>query len=148
MNLFQGIQGMKTVHVLIPVAALIVLAVADKTIAADVYQWADENGQIHFSDRAPQRGKSEIKTVTPASGKAPATRVSGLRNAEHRLLQQSRRREKKQLQARRRSVRKHAAGQSDCKAARLNYDRAKRKPGGAKSPRVRRYYDEMRELCR
>lgn len=148
MNLFQGIQGMMTVHVLIPVAALIVLAVADNTIAADVYKWTDDDGQVHFSDRAPQRGKAEIKTVTPASGKAPATRVSGLRDAEHRLLQKSRRLEKRQLQARRRSVRKHAAVKSDCKAARLNYDRAKRKPGAVKSPRVRRYYDEMRELCR
>ncbi|MGB5439473.1 MAG: DUF4124 domain-containing protein [Gammaproteobacteria bacterium] len=139
---------MKTDCILIRVAALVVLVVPLKTLAEEVYSWTGDDGQVHFSDRAPQHGQAEINTITPASGKASPYSERGLRAAEHKLLEQSRRREKQGMQARRLFVSRHAAVKSSCSDARLRYDQAKRKPGAAKSPRVKVYYEQMRERCR
>ena len=135
-------------RVLIPAVAFIVLAGPDKACAEVMHKWFDENGQVHFSDRAPNDRESETTDITSSSGKGKPGNTAGLRKAERQLLGVSRRREKGVKQARRRSVSKHAAGKSSCRTARNRYDRAKRKPGAAKSVLVRRYLKEMRELCR
>ena len=132
----------------IPALALLVLAGPGKIHALEVYRWTDEDGQVHFSDRARQGRNAELTDVTPASGKATPDQASGLRAAEQRLLKRARQREKKLVQARRHSVSKHAAGKSRCAVARNRYDRAKIKSGAAKSPLVKSYYDKMRERCR
>ena len=133
---------------LIPAVALIALTGPCKSRAEVMYKWLDDNGQVHFSDRAPQDRKTEKTDIRSSSGKGNPGITTGLRGSERRLLDTSRRRENKIIQARRRSVSKHAAGKSRCATARDRYDRAKRKPGAAKSALVRSYFDEMRERCR
>jgi Domain of unknown function (DUF4124) len=135
-------------RVLIPAAALIVLAGPGKACAEVMHKWFDEYGQVHFSDRAPNGRESETTDITSSSGKGNPGNTGGLREAERQLLGASRRHEKEIKQARRRSASKHAAGKSSCMSARNRYDRAKRKPGAAKSVLARRYFEEMRELCR
>ena len=139
---------MKRAYRLIPAVAFIVLAGPGKACAEVVHKWFDENGQVHFSDRAPISRKSETTDITSSSGKGDPGHTAALRKAERQLLGVSRRREKEIKQARRRSVSKHVVGKSGCRTARNRYDRAKRKPGAAKSKLVRRYFEEMRELCR
>ena len=135
-------------RVLIPVVALIVLAGPGKTCAEVMHKWFDDDGQLHFSDRAPHGRKSETTDITSSSGKGNPGNTGSLRKAERQLLGVSRRHEKEIKQARRRSASKHAAAKSGCSTARNRYDRAKRKPGAAKSVLVKRYFEEMRELCR
>ena len=38
---------------------------------AEVYQWRDENGNLHFSDEPPENQKSEQVELKPASGYSP-----------------------------------------------------------------------------
>ena len=139
---------MKRDDVLLFAVVLIVLLSPLKTGAEVMHKWFDGDGQVHFSDRAPHGRKSETTDITSSSGRGNPGNTSGLRESESRLLEVSRRREKEIMQARRRSVSKHAAGKSSCKAARNRYDRAKRKPGASKSVRVKKYFEEMRALCR
>ena len=135
-------------RLLVPAVALFVLAGPGKTCAEVMHKWLDDDGQVHFSDRAPIGRNSESTDITSSSGKGNSGSTAGLRKTERQLLDVSRRRDKETKQARHRSVSKHAAGKSSCTTARNRYDRAKRKPGAAKSVLVRRYFDEMRELCR
>jgi len=139
---------MKRIYMLIPAVALIALTGPCKSRAEVMYKWLDDNGQVHFSDRAPQDRKTEKTDIMSSSGKGNPGITTGLRGSERRLLGISRERENEILQARRRSVSKHTAGRSRCTTARDRYDRAKRKPGAAKSSLVRSYYEEMKELCR
>ena len=135
-------------RVLIPAVALVVLSGPGKTCAEVMHKWFDENGQVHFSDRAPHGQESEITDIRSSSGRGNPGNTGSLRETERQLLGVSGRREKDIKQARRRSASKHTAGKSSCRTARNRYDRAKRKPGAAKSVLVRKYLEEMRELCR
>ena len=36
--------------------------------AEEVYRWVDENGVVHFGDRAPEKGEAEKIAVQPGSG--------------------------------------------------------------------------------
>ena len=139
---------MKRTYPLIFAVVLIILVSPEKTRAEMMHKWLDENGQLHFSDRAPHGRQSETTDIRSSSGKGNPGKTDGLRETERQLLGASSRRDKEIKQARRRSLSKHAAGQSSCRTARKRYDRAKRKPGAAKSVLVRRYFEEMRELCR
>lgn len=38
------------------------------TAAEEVYRWVDENGVVHFGDRAPQQGEVEKVAIQPSSG--------------------------------------------------------------------------------
>ena len=133
---------------LIPAVALIVLTGPCKSRAEVMYKWLDDNGQVHFSDRAPRDRQTEKTDIRSSSGKGNPGITTGLRNGERRLLELSREHENEILQARRHFVSKHASGKSRCRIARDRYDREKRKPGAAKSALVRSYFDEMNKLCR
>jgi hypothetical protein len=135
-------------RLLIPAVVLMLLVGPGKICAEIMHKWFDEDGQLHFSDRAPHGRQSETTDITSSSGKGNPGNTGSLRKAERRLLGVSRRHEKEIKQARRRSASKHAAAKSSCSTARTRYDRAKRKPGAAKSVLVKRYFDEMRALCR
>ena len=45
------------------------------TAAKEVYRWVDENGVVHFGDRAPEKGDAEKVSIQPSSGagSAPAS---------------------------------------------------------------------------
>jgi hypothetical protein len=135
-------------RVLIPAVALFMLAGPGKTCAEVMHKWLDDDGQVHFSDRAPIGRNSETTDITSSSGKGNKGNTAGLRKTERQLLDVSRRREKETKKARRRFVSKHTAGKSRCRTAKNRYDRAKRKPGAAKSVLFRKYFEKMRELCR
>lgn len=38
------------------------------TVAEQVYRWVDENGVVHFGDRAPELGDAEKVAIQPSSG--------------------------------------------------------------------------------
>jgi len=133
---------------LIPAVVFVVLTGPGKACAEVMHKWFDDAGQVHFSDRAPNDRESEITDITSSSGKGNPGNTGGLRETERRLLGESMRREKKIMQARQRSMSKHAAEKSRCGTATNRYDRAKRKPGAAKSRLVKKYFDNMRALCR
>jgi hypothetical protein len=38
------------------------------TVAEEVYRWVDENGVVHFGDRAPKQGDAEKVAIQPSSG--------------------------------------------------------------------------------
>ena len=137
---------MQTIHILL--ISTVVLMAPGNSFAKSVYKWLDDDGQVHFSDRAPQGRQAEITGRISSSGKAHPYRASGLRDTERHLLDVSRRRENKVLQDRQRFVSKHTAVKASCRKARARYDKEKRKPGAAKSKLVKIHYEEMRELCR
>jgi len=139
---------MTRAYLLISAVVFIALTGPGNTCAEMMHKWFDENGQVHFSDHAPDGRESEITEITSSSGRGIPVNTGGLRETERRLLGEVRRREKEIMQARRKAVGKHAAGKSRCRTATNRYDRAKRKPGAAKSRLVKRYFKEMRELCR
>ncbi len=135
-------------YMLIPAIVLVVLAGSGKACAEVMHKWFDDAGQVHFSDRAPNDRESEITDITSSSGKGNPGNTGGLRETERRLLGESRRRKKETMQVRRRSMGKHAAEKTRCRTATDRYDRAKRKPGAAKSRLVKKYFEKMRALCR
>ena len=137
---------MQSVYILM--ISTVVLMATGNSFARSVYKWLDDEGQVHFSDRAPQGRQAEMTGSISSSGDTHAYRASGLRDTERKLLDISRRREDKVLQDRQRFLGKHAAVKASCRKARARYDREKRKPGAAKSKLVKNHYEEMRELCR
>lgn len=61
-------------------AAVVLFAAAAfaGTAGAQVYKWTDENGQVHYSDRAPPnatqiKGPTPPTTAAPPAASAPAT---------------------------------------------------------------------------
>lgn len=144
----QGVQEMKKLYMLSHVLSLITVIGPGQVSSEVMYKWLDADGKVHFSDRAPPGNQSETTVIRSSSGKGKPGNSPGLRPAERELLGLSRQREHEIRQARRRSVSKHAAGKSRCRAARNRYDDAKRKPGAASSALVKRYFEEMRTLCR
>ena len=47
----------------------ITIGLVPHTMAAEeVYRWVDENGVVHFGDRAPDQGNAEKVSVKPSSG--------------------------------------------------------------------------------
>lgn len=42
------------------------------TAAEEVYRWVDENGVVHFGDRAPEKGDAEKVAIQPSSGAGSA----------------------------------------------------------------------------
>ena len=104
-------------RVLIPAIALIVLAGPGKTCAEVMHKWFDDDGQLHFSDRAPHGQKSETTDITSSSGKGNPDNTGNLRQAERQLLGVSRRHEKETKKARQRAVSKPAASKHDNTAA-------------------------------
>lgn len=51
---------------LLPLAAALVLSSSVTT--AEIYRWVDDNGRVHFSDRAPdQKAESVAQTLTPVN---------------------------------------------------------------------------------
>jgi hypothetical protein len=83
------------------------LALPDNVNAADTaYQWADEQGQIHYGDRLPASISSRIINLQRSSSKA--ARHTGLRPGERKQLDNL---EQRQRQQQRRA--QAAANQAD-----------------------------------
>lgn len=48
--------------------AITIALVPHTTAATEVYRWVDENGVVHFGDRAPDQGNAEKVSVQPGPG--------------------------------------------------------------------------------
>lgn len=58
--------------------SLMLTAAATSLQAANFYKWTDENGVVHYSERAPQGKEAEIVTTqTPRSAPPAAAPVAG-----------------------------------------------------------------------
>lgn len=68
---------MKRFH---PAASLVVAALSGLSCAAaqgqDMYKWTDENGRVHYGDRAAAPGNSQKMQVTAAPPLPPAPRAN------------------------------------------------------------------------
>ena len=87
--------------------------------ATTTYRWIDQQGQVHFSDSAPQDG---IATSEIHHTDSPRANGDGLRAAETDLLQQLQRRtqqQQQQAQVRRlKASRERAKQQQRCNTSR------------------------------
>jgi len=45
---------MKTILVVLLVCSSLLSATLSQSTLADIYQWTDENGKVHFSDKPPR----------------------------------------------------------------------------------------------
>ena len=77
-------------------SALLCSLLVSSALAGSIYRWSDEQGQIHFSDIAPDTSMS-ADTITPAPP-SDNSNASGLRPAERELLLQMERRSQQQAQ--------------------------------------------------
>jgi hypothetical protein len=64
-------------------------------LAGDVYQWRDEQGQLHFGDRPPAAAQAIPLILSPA-GEGDATNGSGLRPGERARLRAIEQRERRE----------------------------------------------------
>ena len=68
-------------------------------LAGNVYQWRDEQGQLHFSDRPPSVGQAVRVQAGPAGGDDTASE-NGLRAGERTRLREIEQQERQQEAAR------------------------------------------------
>lgn len=77
-------------------ACAVLLALQSGSIeAGSIYRWVDQQGQVHFSDHAPDSASTASEIKEPAASR---NNSNGLRPAETELLQQIQRRAKQQQQ--------------------------------------------------
>lgn len=121
---------------------LIAMLVQAAPVGAEIYQWRDEQGQLHFSDKAPPAGVAvEEKTLQTNQGLrfAPAEAVERyqreLRNAEARRAKAERqaataqreRREQQQLDRERAADEQQASADEQARRAALLARKRKKK---------------------
>lgn len=58
----------------------IIFLLPSLVLATDLYRWTDENGRVHFSDRAPEHESEQVKVkAPPLIGQDEAVRQSNER---------------------------------------------------------------------
>lgn len=91
-NIFYNVTNMffSTNRIFFLVILVLILSDINSSIAGEIYKWTDENGKVHYSDRAPDNQDSEPviidqnedtetnDTVKPANEKSPETYVNPL----------------------------------------------------------------------
>ncbi len=79
-------------RILLPVLLILFLSGVNLSIAGEIYKWVDKNGNVHFSDRAPEDvsleseiirrdDKTEIEDTVKTAGSIPA--ATGFNPLEH-----------------------------------------------------------------
>jgi hypothetical protein len=125
----------------------LVLLTSERSLAGRMFEWVDQNGTTHFSDRAPAGQPFREKTVRPASGAALPGIETGIRDAERDLLKNARREDAEIKRARQATARQLEQRQSRCRQARSRYRETTHRPGkegGADYKTLRR---EMNKAC-
>lgn len=76
-------------HLLLALSMLLLLPLrAIPVCAAEVYRWTDEQGRVHFSDRAPQDGTIEASAVAvPVAPAQPDPEMQRERERSRKLLE-------------------------------------------------------------
>lgn len=108
---------------------LVLLLTSEQSLAGRMFEWVDQNGTTHFSDRAPAGQPSREKTVRPASGAALPGFETGIRDAERDLLENARRKDAVIKRARQAAARQLEQRQSRCRQARSRYRETTHRPG-------------------
>jgi hypothetical protein len=101
----------------------------ERALAGRLFEWVDNDGTRHFSDRAPAGLPYREKTVMPASGGAQPGFETGIRDAEHALLEKVQRENSAIERARQAAAEQFEQRKSDCRQARSNYHQAIHRPG-------------------
>lgn len=129
---------------------------------AEIYQWRDEQGRLHFSDEPPEKAPAKEVTLQPASGYTPpsAHREAGKRVKRDSLRQSYRSRSsstatrEQKANAARREANAKAKKEKNCRRYRDRYRvtgvRPARTVSGAKSQRDTKRYlrGKIKEYCR
>jgi hypothetical protein len=115
--------------------------------AGNLFEWVDQHGATHFSDRAPPGSPFMEKTVKPASGSAPQDYERGIRKAERLLLKKAEQRKSNIESARQAAVRQLEQRKSRCRQARSRYREASRQRGTAGRGAFKQYRRRMNAVC-
>ena len=97
---------------------------------AEVYKWTDEHGQVHFSDRPPDKDTPAYQLRTPASSttsSSPQSHSDTERRTRQKKLSdalEADRREKEQADVKRKE--QQAKREHNCKVARAELNASKR----------------------
>jgi len=87
---------------------------------AQVYQWTDGRGNVHFSDQPPPGGAATVQVDAPK----PAG-PGGLTKDEKRQLRRIQREQRQRLQAREQSIREQERAEKDRRRRKRECDRAR-----------------------
>ena len=120
-------------------------------VHAEVYQWRDENGRLHFSDEPPDGQKSEQVDLKPASGYSPP---SAHREAGRYVVQDSMRKHRssgpsralKSYRTQEEASRK-ARRKASCRSARDRYRNISVRNGWAYREKKDRLRKRIKEYC-
>jgi hypothetical protein len=92
-----------------------------------IYKWVDENGQVHYGERAPQTSRSE--QVQVEQGPAPDTNAAQRRAKQQKFMRAIDEERKVKESARKKAEQKAAQRQRQCAMARdrlRTYERSSR----------------------
>lgn len=136
------------------------LAASPALHAGKIYKWTDENGTVHYGERAPHKQAREVKIRKGPLAPAPATsteerddtvQAQGAekeeeKDARTRFLEDAARSREEKKKAAERAAREQALKESNCSAARKNL--ASLNQGGPRfeitEDGERKYFDEAR----
>jgi hypothetical protein len=125
----------------------LLLLTSEQSSAGKLFEWIDNNGAPHFSDRAPVGLPFAEKSFssalrTPESGNEP-----GIREAERILLENVQRQHLEIDRAKQAVAQQVEQRKVRCKQARALYHQAIHRPGTAGSNDFRMYRQKMNEAC-
>jgi len=108
---------------------LLVSLLISPPLAADIYQWRDEQGQVHFGDRPPDATTEPLQLRSTPVPTRPSPSQETRRRTRQRLLEIYREeRRQKQAEAERQRQ-QQAEAKENCHRARRRYARFERAGG-------------------
>ena len=92
-------------------------------VGAGIYQWTDQQGRVHFSDRPVDAGSKEIRVNSKPSSSNPAESQAERQKIQQRMLDiyQEERLQKREVAEERKQAKKQKVVK--CREARSRYDR-------------------------
>jgi len=125
----------------------LLLLTGKQSTAGKLFEWVDNNGVEHFSDRAPLGLPFAEKTIRSASGSEPSGNETGIRRAERLLLKDAQRQDSEIERARQAAAQKLEEHKTRCRQARIRYHETIHRPGSAVESDFRTYRRKMNEAC-
>lgn len=65
---------------------LLLFSMTGTAVSAEVYKWVDEQGQVHYGDKAPEQGASSLQVDPGPAADTPPPDEAERREKRHRLL--------------------------------------------------------------
>lgn len=125
----------------------LLLLTGEQSSAGRLFEWVDNNGATHFSDRAPLGLPFVEKTIRSASGTARPGNETGIRKAERILLKNAQRQDSEIERARQAAEQQLEERKSRCRQARTRYHETIHRPGSAGDSDFRPYRRKMNAAC-